>query len=50
MPPSIGDIEDQFTHDAYFPGFHHGTDPRCLFTRFSPLDEGISLYFFLNRI
>jgi len=46
VPPSVSDIEDQPTHDAYLPGFHHGTYPRCLFTRFSPLDEGISLCFF----
>jgi len=48
VPPSVSDIEDQPTHDACLLGFHHGTYPRCLFTRFSPLDEGISLcYFFL---
>jgi len=46
VPPSVSDIEDQPTHDAYLPGFHHGTYPRRLFTKFSPLDEGISLYFF----
>jgi len=46
VPPSVSDIEDQPTHDSYLPGFHHGTYPRCMFTRFSPLDEGISLYYF----
>jgi len=46
VPPSVSDIEDQPTHDACLPGFHHGTHPRCLFTRFSPLDKGISLYYF----
>jgi len=50
VPPSVSDIEDQPTHNACLPGFHHGTYPRRLFTKLSPLDEGISLYFFFFLI